>query len=339
MDTLNNMRMFVRVVEAGSFTGAARHLDSTTAQVSRAIADMEQHLRARLLHRTTRRISVTEAGQRYLQRCERILSFVDEAEAEAAHANVRASGTLRIHGMTSFGQRYLVPSLARYRENHPEVLIELTLSQRTPDLIDEGYDVAVVIASSLPDSGMISQRIGSVFSVLCASPDYIARHGMPATPDDLSTHACRQFQTSFFPMDVWVFDPPAQPARSATSADRGEAAPPLRKHVVQLGVSPFRVNVAEAMNAALREGMGIGLLPSYSAIESLQDGSLIRLFSEYQLPQFQVYALYPSRQYIDAKIRTWIDFLSETLPQAMANDDALLRTFSNGAYRAQSASR
>jgi DNA-binding transcriptional LysR family regulator len=302
MDTLNNMRIFVRVVEAGSFTRAAQHFDSTTAQISRAIADLEQHLHARLLHRTTRRISVTEAGQRYLQRCERILSFVDEAEAEAADANVRASGTLRIHGMTSFGQRYLVPSLARYRENHPEVMIELTLSQRTPDLIDEGYDVAVVIASSLPDSGMISQRVGSVFSVLCASPDYIARHGTPATPDELSAHACLQFQTSFFPMDVWVFEPPAVPERSLTPTDRGEA-PPLRRHVVHLSESPLKVNVAEAMNAALREGMGIGLLPSYSAIESLQNGSLVRLFGEYQLPQFHAYALYPSRQYIDAKIR------------------------------------
>ena len=337
MDTLNNMRIFVRVVEAGSFTAAARYLDSTTAQVSRAIADLEQHLRARLLHRTTRRISVTEAGQRYLQRCERILSFVDEAEAEAAHANVRASGTLRIHGMTSFGQRYLVPSLARYRENHPEVSIELTLSQRTPDLIDEGYDVAVVIASSLPDSGMISQRLGSVFSVLCASPDYIARRGAPVSPDELSTHACLQFQTSFFPMDTWVFEPPGEDDAAALNAASGSTTRDgalLRRHVVHLGDSPLRVNVAEAMNAALREGMGIGLLPSYAAIESLQNRSLVRLFSHYQLPRFQVYALYPSRQYIDAKIRTWIDFLSETLPQAMASDDALLRTLASEADNA-----
>jgi DNA-binding transcriptional LysR family regulator len=340
MDTLDNMRIFTRVVEAGSFTGAARHLNATTAQVSRAIADLESHLRARLLNRTTRRIALTEAGQRYLERCERILTYVDEAEAEAADSNVRASGTLRVHGMTSFGQRYLIPSIARYRELHPEVSVELTLSQRMPDLLDEGYDIGIVLAANLPDSGMISQRLGSVYCVLCASPDYLARHGVPQDPGDLVNHACLQLQTPLFPLDTWVFESPSLDRPGLPSlhgglerfgAERNRTdgtAPAIQRatQTIHIGGSRFRVNVAEAMGVAISEGMGIGLLPGYAAVTGLRNGSLVRLFAHYQLASFQVHAVYPSRQYIDAKIRTWIDFLSASLPQEMAADEALLAT-------------
>src|ERR1700732_3242265 len=153
MDTLQNMRVFMRIVEDGSFTAAARHLNSTTAHVSRAISDLEAHLRTRLLNRTTRRIAMTEAGERYLQRCNQILAYVDEAEAEASDAHARPSGTLRIHAMNSLGQRYVLPVIARYQQAYSEVNVELTLAQRIPDLFDEGYDVSIVMATDLPDSG------------------------------------------------------------------------------------------------------------------------------------------------------------------------------------------
>ncbi|MCY0388041.1 LysR family transcriptional regulator [Robbsia sp. Bb-Pol-6] len=311
MDTLNNMRIFTRVVDAGGFTAAARQLNATTAQVSRAVSDLETHLRTRLLNRTTRRLAVTEAGQRYLQRCAHILAIVDEAEAEAADANVVASGTLRIHAMTSFGQRYLIPAIARYREAHPAVAVELTLSQRIPDLIDEGYDTAVALSGGLPDSGMISQRLGSVYSVLCASPGYLRAHGTPSTPEALAGHPCLQLQGPFFPLDRWTFEPlPDGGAGPACSID--------------VSMSSFRVNVAEALDQAIREGMGIGMLPSYAALDGLRDGSLVRLFAHYRLQRFEIHALYSSRQYIDAKIRTWVDFLSARLPLAMGEDDAVL---------------
>ncbi|MGI4981805.1 MAG: LysR family transcriptional regulator [Janthinobacterium lividum] len=310
MDTLTNMRIFTRVVDAGGFTAAARQLNATTAQVSRAVSDLEAHLRTRLLNRTTRRLAVTEAGQRYLQHCAHILASVDEAEAEAADANVVASGTLRIHAMTSFGQRYLIPAIARYREAHPAVAVELTLSQRIPDLIDEGYDTAVAISGGLPDSGMISQRLGSVYSVLCASPAYLRAHGAPHVPEALVGHPCLQLQGPFFPLDRWTFEPLPGSDAAACSID--------------VSASSFRVNVAEALDQAIREGMGIGMLPSYAALDGLRDGSLVRLFAHYRLPRFEIHALYSSRQYIDAKIRTWVDFLSARLPRAMDEDDAVL---------------
>ena len=155
MDTLQNMRVFVRVVEAGSFTGAAQHLNTTTAYASRAVSDLEAHLRTRLLNRTTRRIALTEAGERYLQRCEQILAYVDQAEAEAGDAHARPSGKLKVHAMTSFGQHYVVPAVGRYQQQYPDVHVELTLAQRMPDLLDEGYDVSVVLASDLPVSGLV----------------------------------------------------------------------------------------------------------------------------------------------------------------------------------------
>jgi DNA-binding transcriptional LysR family regulator len=309
MDTLQNMRVFVRVVEAGSFTGAAQHLNTTTAYASRAVSDLEAHLRTRLLNRTTRRIALTEAGERYLQRCEQILAYVDQAEAEAGDAHARPSGKLKVHGMTSFGQHYVVPSVGRYQKTYPEVQIELTLAARVPDLLDEGYDVALVLAQNLPDSGLVSQRLGSVFSIACASPAYLERYGVPQVPADLSRHTCLQLVTPVFPTDSWTFDGPDG------------------QQTFALGPATFQVNVAEALAVAVREGMGIGLLPTYSAISGLRSGQLVWIMPEYTSQEMKLYALYASRQYLDAKIRTWVEFLRDELPATLAVDQAELRKF------------
>jgi DNA-binding transcriptional LysR family regulator len=310
MDTLQNMRVFVRVVEAGSFTGAAQHLNTTTAYASRAVSDLEAHLRTRLLNRTTRRIALTEAGERYLQRCEQILAYVDQAEAEASDAHARPSGKLKIHAMTSFGQHYVVPSVSRYQQRYPDVQIELTLAQRVPDLIDEGYDVALVLAQGLPDSGLVSQRLGSVFSIVCASPAYLERHGVPQGPSDLGRHTCLQMVSPIFPIDEWIFDGPDG------------------QETFALGPATFQVNVAEAQAVAVREGMGIGLLPTYSAINGLRSGQLVWVMPEFTSQEMNLYALYASRQYLDAKIRTWVEFLRDELPATLAADQAELRKFS-----------
>ena len=309
MDTLQNMRVFTRVVEAGSFTGAAQHLNTTTAYASRAVSDLEAHLRTRLLNRTTRRIALTEAGERYLQRCEQILAYVDQAEAEAGDAHAKPSGKLKVHAMTSFGQHYVVPAVGRYQQRYPEVQIELTLAQRMPDLLDEGYDVALVLAHDLPDSGLVSQRLGSAFSVACASPAYLERNGVPQTPSDLSRHTCLQMVTPVFPTNEWTFDGP-----------NGQ-------ETLALGAATFQVNVAEALAVAVREGMGIGLIPIYSAISGLRSGQLMWVLPEYTSQEMNVYALYPSRQYLDAKIRTWVEFLRDELPATLAADQAELRKF------------
>ncbi len=309
MDTLQNMRVFVRVVEAGSFTGAAQHLNTTTAYCSRAVSDLEAHLRTRLLNRTTRRIALTEAGERYLQRCEEILAYVDQAEAEASDAHARPSGKLKVHAMTSFGQHYVVPAVGRYQKRYPDVHVELTLAQRMPDLLDEGYDVSLTLATGLPDSGLVSQRLGSAFSIACASPAYLEHHGVPQVPSDLANHTCLQMVTPVFPSDEWIFDGP-----------NGQES-------VFLGPATFQVNVAEALAVAVREDMGVGLIPIYSAISWLRSGQLVWILPEYTSQEMNVYALYASRQYLDAKIRTWVEFMRDELPATLATDQAELRKF------------
>jgi len=209
VDTLSSMRMFARVAEEGSFTAAAQRMNISTAATSRAVAALEAHLNTRLLHRSTRRVILTEAGKRYLQRCEQILACVDVAEAEAADAQLRPSGHLRIHASTSLGQSYVVPAIVRYRERHPAVSVDLTLSQHTPDIIDEGYDLTVQASiAELPDSSLVAQRLGTVHSVLCASPAYLRGHGEPRTLAELSRHPCHQLVSPIFPRDVWTFEGP-----------------------------------------------------------------------------------------------------------------------------------
>ncbi len=193
MDFLRNMRIFVRVAEASSFTVAAQQMDITTAQASRALTELETHLRTRLLNRTTRRVALTDAGTRYLARCKDVLALVDLSEAEASDAQISPSGVLRMHAPITFGQHYVVPALTRYLEEYPQVRVELTLSQQVPDMLDEGYDVFLQVATSaLPDSALVSTRICSMQSVLCSSQQYLDRAGVPRTIADLSKHTCLQ---------------------------------------------------------------------------------------------------------------------------------------------------
>lgn len=294
MDLLRSMRIFTRVAEASSFTAAAQQLDITTAQASRAVTDLETHLRTRLLNRTTRRVALTDAGNRYLARCKEVLALVEVSEAEAGDAQVSPSGVLRMHAPITFGQHYVVPALTRYLEAHPQVRVELTLSQNVPDMLDEGYDVFLQITTStLPDSALVSNRICSMPSVLCASPRYLERAGVPRTVDDLSKHACLQLVTAFFPVDRWIFEGP----QGSVEVD----LPPGR----------LRVNAADALAVAVADGLGIAPLPALSVQPLLKSGALVRLLPEWELQTMTIYAMYASRQYLDAKIKTWVAFLRE----------------------------
>ncbi|MBN3725387.1 LysR family transcriptional regulator [Burkholderia sp. Ac-20379] len=300
MPTLENMRLFVKVVETGSFTKAAQAAHVATPQVSRAISSLETQLRVRLLNRTTRRIAVTEAGERYLVHCRQILDLVDEAEAEASGAARCPSGRLRVHATAGFGRHYLVPRLARYRERYPEVTIDLTLAQRVPDLVDEGYDLAVVVASELGDSTLVAERIGTTYSVLCASPAYLARTGVPETVADLHDHVCLQLVVPNASTSGWQLE-------GATSS---ELFAPEQEW-------PFVVNVADAMADALRSGMGIGPLPISTALDGLRDGSLARVLPAWRLRSNGIHALYPSRRHLEAKVRTFIDYLRAVVPPVL----------------------
>jgi DNA-binding transcriptional LysR family regulator len=305
MDTLQNMRVFVRVVEAGSFTAAAQSLDSTTGAMSRAVSELEAHLRTRLLNRSTRRLALTPAGELYLKRCMQILADVDSAEEEASCAHERPAGTLRMHSFASIGQQYVLPAISRYRAMHPEVTVELTLSQRMPDLFEGSSDVSVVTASSLPNSDLVSHQLGTSYNILCASPAYVHMHGAPLTPADLAHHECLILKTPSLPAQEWTLEGPDGS---------------IEMHVD----GPVQVNIAESLAVGIREGMGIGVLPVYTAIEGLRNGTLVRVLPQYKLQKSNVYALYPSRKFVDAKTKTWVEFLRAHLPEVIARDMALL---------------
>ncbi|MCC8396547.1 LysR family transcriptional regulator [Paraburkholderia sp. MMS20-SJTR3] len=305
MDTLQNMRVFVRVVEAGSFTAAAQSLNSTTGAMSRAVSELEAHLRTRLLNRSTRRLALTTAGERYLKRSQQILADVDIAEEEASCAHERPVGALRMHSFASIGQHYVLPAISRYRTLYPEVTVELTLSQRMPDLFEGSADVAVIGASTLPNSELVSFHLGTTFSILCASPAYIRTHGAPQKPADLARHECLILHTPAFPPHEWTLEGP-------NGSELMEVD------------GPVHVNIAESLVMAIREGMGIGMVPLYAAISGLRDGTLVRVLPEYTLQKMNIYALYPSRKFIDAKTRTWVEFLRTHLPKVIARDEALL---------------
>jgi DNA-binding transcriptional LysR family regulator len=307
MDTLHLMRIFVRIAEEGSFTAAAQRLDITNGKASRSIAQLEAHWRSRLLNRSTRRVVLTEAGQRYLERCRRVLDYIEEAEAEAADAETKPSGKLHVHATSSFGQTYVLPAVLRYRESNPSVSVDLTLSQHVPDLLDEGYDVSLQLSmSDLPDSGFVSHRLAEVHSVLCASPAYLSARGTPRTPQELRGHSCLQLVSSVFARDRWHLDGP-----------RGHEP-------FEFPPADFHVNVVDALAVALREGVGIGALSMATALPALRSGQLVRVLPEYQLQKLTVYVLYASRQFLDAKIRTFVDFLREYVPQALIADKAAL---------------
>jgi DNA-binding transcriptional LysR family regulator len=305
MDTLQNMRVFVRVVEAGSFTAAAQSFNATTGAMSRAVSELETHLRTRLLNRSTRRLALTTAGERYLKRCQQILADIDTAEEEASCAHERPTGALRMHSFASIGQHYILPAISRYRALYPEVSVELTLSQRMPDLFEGNSDVAVITASSLPNSDLVSLLLGATFSILCASPAYLRARGAPRQPGDLAHHECLILQTPAVPANDWLLEGPAGSESMQVTG-------------------PVQVNIAESLVVAIREGMGIGMLPLYAAIDGLRDGSLARVLPEYTLQRMNIYALYPSRKFIDAKTRTWVEFLRENMPKIIARDEAWL---------------
>ncbi|WP_158903656.1 LysR family transcriptional regulator [Burkholderia sp. L27(2015)] len=311
MDTFRDMKIFVGVVEAGSFTAAAEQLDTTTGYVSRLVSELETHLRTRLLNRTTRRIALTGPGERYLQRCYAIIAAVAEAEAEASNAHAQPVGTLKVHAMSSLGQNYVVPAIAAYQERYPDVTVDLTLSQNVPDLIEDGYDVALrVTSTSLPDSGYIAHSLGTLYSVLCASPGYLEKHGVPETVEDLSRHMCLQVAMPVFPSDRWLL-----------KGVDGE-------HEFKLPHGRFKVNVPDAMATALQAGMGIGALPTFAIRSLFQSGSLVRVLPEYHLQTLNVFAVYASRQYLDAKIKTWVEFLREWMTQVLGTDDTEIRGIS-----------
>jgi DNA-binding transcriptional LysR family regulator len=288
MDLLTGMRIFIHVVEANSFTAASNKLGLSRAAVSKHIVQLESHLGGRLLNRTTRRVSVTEAGQAYFERCKQILEDVADAECVVSGLSKEPRGTLRLNVPMTFGTTQIAPLLQRFNAAHPNVEIELSLNDRLIDVVDEGYDLVIRIAE-LQDSNLIARRLATSRHVICASPAYLERHGRPATPADLATHACLRYSYTQHSSE-WLL-------HGADGEQRVRISGPLL------------TNNGGAICTAAENGLGITMLPTFIAGQALRKGKLERVLTDYGCPQLGIYAVYPSNRHLSAKVRSFIDFL------------------------------
>lgn len=283
--------MFVAVVDAGSFVRAADALDLSKTAVSRLVNDLELRLGVRLLHRTTRKLSLTPEGEIFLERCRQLVDGVAEAEAELSTHAGEAIGQMRVNVPVTFGLLHLAPLWPAFMALHPRVTLEVTLSDRLVDLVDEGFDVAVRIAR-LQVSSLISRQLTTTRLILCASPDYLRRHGSPKHPAELADHAVIAY--SLLAMgDQWEF-----------SAPDGKGEPFLVR------VSPrMRTNSGDTCVAASLQHMGLVLQPSFLVHPHLQSGALVEVLPDYRSIELGIYAVYPSRRHLAPKVRALVDFL------------------------------
>lgn len=290
MDRFDEMQAFAAVVDAGSFVRAADALQISKTAASRLVADLEARLGVRLLHRTTRRLSLTAEGERFHARCKELLASVDEAEAEVSAGAGEAVGLLRLNVPVSFGLLHLAPLWPAFLRQHPKVTLDVALADRIVDLVDEGYDLAVRIAR-LPASTLVSRQIGTTRLVLCASPDYLRRHGLPSHPDEVAQHTVFSY-TLLASGDTWNFDGPQGP--------------------VSLKVAPaMRSNSGDTCVTAALAHQGIVLQPSFMVCQHLRSGALVEVLPDYRAARLGIYAVYPSRRHLPPKVRVLIDFLVE----------------------------
>jgi DNA-binding transcriptional LysR family regulator len=304
MDKIRMLRVFLRVAEAGSITSVANVLDCSVAYVSRVVSQLEDDLHARLFDRSTRRIRLTEVGERYFQHCTQILAELDGADAEASDSVKEPTGLLRVHAMPGLGKAHLAACIVEYQRRFPNVEVNLTSSSTLPRLVEEQFDVSVVTAKALPDSDYVSQVVATIHGVLVAAPSYLKTRPL-LSESDLAGHACAQLQVPttldgclLLPMDC---------------------VPWSNAMTVRL-----KFNDPEAMRAALRAGAGIGVLPVYCAIDDLRARTLVQLLPQLQLPPMKIYAVYPSRRYVSATIRTFVEFIKHELSARIASQDAEL---------------
>lgn len=297
------MGAFVRVVDSGSFTAAAEQLGLTTAQISRLVADLETRLGTKLLQRSTQRRVLTDAGRNFTEQCREILSLVGEAETDASGASVQVRGTLRMQCMTNFGQHYVAPILADFCSRHPGLVVEYGTSQDVPDLLARGADVSLYLAEALPNSGLIARRMGTTFSVVCASPAYLAQHGEPQTPGDLQRHAC-----------VRLVNPSITNEWRLTQGG-GPVEQLLPRGQVIADTPDLLVDVTT-------RGGGITLLPLFSVIDQIKAGELTHILPAWRSPDIGVYALFPSRRFIDAKTRAWLEWVQDSIAPKVNADAA-----------------
>lgn len=289
MDRLNAMRVFVTVVDLGSQSAAADHLQLSRPVVSRYLAELEDWVGARLMQRTTRKLSLTAAGQQTLPRCRQLLELAGDLQATVRQPDDAPRGELRISVSTSFGQAQLVDAVADYVRRYPGVKVELQMLDRTVNLVDERIDLAIRTSNDL-DPNLIARRLTVCRSVVCAAPKYLAEHGMPQQVEELSQHNC--LTHAYFGHSLWQFE----------VGGRHVAVP------VQGNIS---ANEAMTLQKAALAGAGIAMLPTYQAAGALRSGELVRLLPEARPRELSLNAVYTSRKHMPATLRSMLDFLAQ----------------------------
>jgi DNA-binding transcriptional LysR family regulator len=293
MDRLSAMRTFRTVVETGGFSAAARRLGLSKAAVSKQVAELEAHFGTALLHRTTRRLNATDAGRRYFENCIRLLDELSEIEAEVRNSQAEPSGRLRVSAPINFGNAVLGPVIAAMAERHPKLEIQVELNDRFVDLIEEGFDVALRIRTSLPDSSLIARRISSITRSVCAHPSYLKRMGTPKTPEELKQHNCLIYTLSTSPYD-WKF---LAGSRSVTVRVNGS----------------IQSNNGQFLMSFLRAGMGIAFLPDFTVGEDIRSGKLKRVLESYPAEPHDLYLVYPANRHQSPKLRAFMDLAAQHL--------------------------
>jgi DNA-binding transcriptional LysR family regulator len=286
------MKIFTAVVDNGSFAAAADRLDMSRAMTSKSVAALEEHLGTRLLNRTTRRLSLTEAGMAFYERSVQILADIWEAEQVAGRMATDPRGTLKVTMPLAYGLHRMGPVIAGYAKRYPRVKLNLSLSDRKVDLVEEGYDVAIRIGK-LPESGLIARKLGVVHGVIVGAPEYLERHGRPKTPADLANHVCLAYSLASFG-DEWRLQGP-------------DGVVSVRS------TGPIKADNGDILRLAAVAGGGLILQPWFIVEEDVRAGRLEQILNDYTFEELGIYAVYPSRRYLSAKVRTFVDFVFDHL--------------------------
>jgi DNA-binding transcriptional LysR family regulator len=293
MENLPDIAIFVRVVDAGSFTAAADALNISQPVVSKAVTRLEERLGARLLNRTTRRLSLTEAGSELYRRSVQALKEIEDAEHEVARFQTEPKGTLRVNAPVTFSILHLSPLIQEFLERYPGVTLDLTLDDGLVDIIDQGYDVVVRIGK-LSSSALVARRLAPCRLALVASPGYLEKHGTPQTPDDLLNHNCLLYTLGSTPRAWRVVNPHGE-----------EQIIPLRGN--------FATNNGTVQRALALSGLGIAFLPTFYVGDELRAGKLQCVLTEWMPRDSSISALYPERRNLSPKVRAFVDFLAARL--------------------------
>ncbi|WP_394826268.1 LysR family transcriptional regulator [Pendulispora albinea] len=291
MDRLLGMTLFVRAVDRGSFAEAAREFQLTPAMVGRHVRALEERAGAQLLQRTTRKQTLTAFGRLYYERCTRVLAEIDAMDRSADELRAAPRGLLRVTTTTSFGAHRLAPALADYFTRYPEVRVELLLSDRFADIVENEYDAAVRLGPLAP-SHLVARRLRSVRFFLAASPSYLAARGAPKRPEDLRGHACLGH-----PYGDW--------GREWPIVDAGGQVHPIKIRC------SLKINSGEGLRIAALRGMGIILQPEFQVEDDLASGKLVRVLPDHRLPEVPMHILYPPQKPVSPRLRTFVDFVVE----------------------------